>query len=254
MTTTWELREWIDPEKLKFEFLCANPRAINIINNNKDKIDFKMLCYNTSDDIFGTLIELFENFDNNVDNILPNDNKFLFNLNKFVHIDNLANNNNDFAIELIINKYLDKLSIYGWISLIRNDNDKAVELIFQNMNKIQDFIYLLSANSNDKVVDYLIEHPEIINYKYLSSNKNDRALTILKQNFNKIYWSNLSRNNNDEALDLLITNQEKIYWNAISLNTNIRAIDLLQQNQDKINWNNFSQNPEIFELVGYVLK
>ena len=43
----WKLRDWIDIEKLNWNMLSLNPNAIELLEQNEDKINWYVLSYNS---------------------------------------------------------------------------------------------------------------------------------------------------------------------------------------------------------------
>ena len=83
----------------------------------------------------------------------------------------------------------------------------------------------LSCNKNDKAIELLKQNFDKIDWMKLSSNKNDKAIKLLKQNQDKIDWYYLSSNENDKAIELLKQNQDKINWRIFSSNKYIFELD-----------------------------
>ncbi len=105
------------------------------------------------------------------------------------------------------------------------------------------FLHYLSLNSNPLCVEYLRNHVDKINFKYLSYNKN--AIDILAQNLDKVDWDVLSLNEN--AISILEKNLDKVNWKNLSSNKN--AIHILKNNFDNIDWISLSSNENGIELI-----
>jgi hypothetical protein len=43
-----KLRNWVNIQKLNWNYLCKNPNAIELLKINKDKINWDYLCKNTN--------------------------------------------------------------------------------------------------------------------------------------------------------------------------------------------------------------
>ena len=52
-STTYELREWVDTDKLNWKELSQNPNAIQLLSKNIDKVDWEFLI-RKSNSIFTT--------------------------------------------------------------------------------------------------------------------------------------------------------------------------------------------------------
>jgi len=86
-----------------------------------------------------------------------------------------------------------------WSLLSINSNDKIVDLLFQNLDKIN--MNNFNINSNKKVVKFIKENNCIINWIILSKNTNPDILEILKENYCDINWTSISINPNIFQLD-----------------------------------------------------
>ena len=99
-----------------------------------------------------------------------------------------------------------------------------------------------SIQSDRFAVEYLIKHPDEIDWYSFSMDDNDKAVNFLIKN-HKINWETFSRNENDKAVEFLIKNHpDKINLDGFSENSNPLAVDFLIKNPDKINWAWFSMN------------
>jgi hypothetical protein len=121
---------------------------------------------------------------------------------------------------------------------IKNQSQETVDFLLNNFD-------YLSLNTNDKVVDFLIQNPDKISWSRFSANSNDKAVEFLiKHHFDRICWSQFSENSNDKAVEFLIKHHfDKIHWYNFSGNPNDKAVEfLIKHHFDKIHWNNFSAN------------
>jgi hypothetical protein len=66
-------------------------------------------------------------------------------------------------------------------------------------------IYSLLTNNNSIIVNYFLEHPELISDTF-SENNNDFAVDYLLNNPDKIYYPLFSKNNNTKAVKHLLNN------------------------------------------------
>ena len=87
----WKLRDWIDVEKLEWDFLSSNPNAIHLIEKNVDKIDMEMLSYNKN------AIELLKNQRDEIDWFNISSNPAIFELD----YEKMRINNQDMYEDLI---------------------------------------------------------------------------------------------------------------------------------------------------------
>ena len=209
------LRRWIPLNKLVWNSLSRNPKAIELLRENQHKINWKFLSSNPN------AIELLKE---NMDKINW---KFL--------------SSNPNAIELL-KANQDKID---WIWLSSNPN--AIELLKANQHKID--WNRLSENPN--AIELLKANQDKIDWNRLSENPN--AIELLKANQDKIKWSFLSVNPN--AIELLKANQDKIDWGEFMSNPNPNAIGLIKENLDEVknNYGLYglaeNQNTEALELL-----
>ena len=84
--------------------------------------------------------------------------------------------------------------IYCWdiyaYDMCANPNPLMTALALQNPIVLRkNDLFMLSANENDAAVDYLLAHPESINFSQFSKNSNDRAFRFLTETCpDKIVW------------------------------------------------------------------
>ena len=157
-----------------------DPKAIQLLEKNVDKIDWNFLSSNES------AIHILEQ---NVDKIVWTV---------------LSRNRN--AIQLL-EQNMDKIS---WWLLSGNEN--AVHLLTKNMDKI-DWSYL---SKNKNAIQLLESNMNKIDWFNLS--KNENAIHLLEQHTDRINWYNLSSNKN--AIHLLEQNIDKVDINELYDNTN----------------------------------
>ena len=226
----YKLKDWIPPEKLDWNYLSANPNAIELLKENPTKIFWTFLSANPAP----YAIELLKENQKRIDwfylsgNPNPNAIKLLKENPSKINWEELSSNPN--AIDLIKNK-------------INEEND-----IGENLDNSKNINYSkLSTNPN--AIELLKEYPNKIDWKWLSENPNPEAIELLKENQHNIDWFNLSINPNPEAIKLLKANQHKIDWYLLSRNRNPEAIKLLKTKPNEIDWDELSANPAIFDEV-----
>ena len=232
----YKLRDWIPLNKLSWSGLSKNPRAIYMLEMNKENIDWRSFSLN------------------------PNAMYLLYNKKKKINWENLSENPG--AI-LFLKKNLNKVS---WYNLSANPTKEAIEILMENMDKIQ--WTSLSKNSVDEAIDLLKEYPHKICWDELSRNPNKKACKLLLKNMEKINWWLFSLNSSEWSVKILEKYPHRIYMNYFAINPfgihllNFsyyaeiydflsenpceEAIQILQRNQNKIDWYRFSSNPEIF--------
>ena len=212
----YKLKDWIPPEKLDWDWLSANPNAIDLLNANPDNIKWKMLVENTNP----RAIELIKENRDNID--------WMINWRRSL-------SRNPAAIDMLKAHPND----IDWKML--SSNPAAIDMLKARPNDI-DWKML---SSNPAAIDMLKARPNDIDWKMLSSNP--AAIELLKENKTKICWYMLSKNVNPKAIDMLKTNPDNINWEFLSENP--AAIELLKENKTKIFWKNLSINPAIFDEV-----
>ncbi len=152
-----------------------------------------------------------------------------------------------------------------------NKNDKAVDFLLNNLDKID--IYSLNKNKNSNIIDYLLKNPNKIELDYFCENGTSyvnkifnrlsslelydfQKVEYLINNIEKIGELNdvrlLSEINNTLIVEYLINNSDKINYNEFSGNEHYKVVEYLINNPDKINYNYFSRN-EHYKAVEYLI-
>jgi len=256
LPSKYVLLDWIDKDKIDWDYLSSNSNAIDLLKKNQDKINWDYLSENPNAiDLLKNRIKYEKSLTDAQFNQLENK----------INWQSLSKNQN--AIKLL-EKNQDK--IY-WYLLCKNPN--AIDLIKERIeyensltkeeyNDLDDKIIWNFLSENLNAIDLIKERIEYensltkeeynnlnyednIDWDYLSTNPN--AIDLIKENKDKIDWDYLSTNPN--AIDLLKKYQDKIGWNYLPENPNPNAIDLLKKNQDKINWKHLSSNPNAIDLL-----
>lgn len=265
-SVTAKLRDWIDKDKIDIRWLCANTsiHAIKIIeeiikaNPDDPMLDWQKLSKNPS--AIGILKRVF--------NKDPKSTKLNWG----------AISLNSGAYDLIIYKIInenqisqdeyDNLPSNGrivWPNISANKSTKVLEyLISQYPGIISQ--YHLAGNSNQVAVTHILKgNPANINLGFMSGNSNHKVIKLLIEeivtnpNSQSIDWKKFSGNRSNNALKILEEilandpNSPKIDWVALSGNTNPRAIELIRKrisvNDDKISKPNLSANPKAIEIL-----
>ena len=219
LPSKYVLLDWIDKDKIDWDYLSSNSNAIDLLKKNQDKINWDYLSENP-----------------NAIDLLKNRIKYEKSLTdaQFNQLENKIN----------------------WQSLSKNQN--AIKLLEKNQDKIYWYLLCKNPNAIDLIKERIeyensltkeeynnLNYEDNIDWDYLSTNPN--AIDLIKENKDKIDWDYLSTNPN--AIDLLKKYQDKIGWNYLPENPNPNAIDLLKKNQDKINWKHLSSNPNAIDLL-----
>ncbi len=258
----WKLKKWVDPDKLDYERLSDNPRAMYLLEENPTKIAWAPLCRNPS------AIYWIEKHKDSV--------KFCITLRMFI-----SGNESAYYFLWKNKEYID------WKCLSQNPSWWVVDYLTKNPDRIC-WPYL---SRNPSAIHLIEENLDEVCWTNLS--RNPAAIHLLRQNMEKIEWYLLVENElaipifeenphqlddasdagasfrtsgarKDDNWDELLTNPSIIHllkdnfdptftgevreidWTLLSENPS--AIHILEKNQDKINWRFLSSNQEIFEL------
>jgi len=286
-------------DKVNWLKLSVNPEAIDILKKYPDDIVWCSLCDNKNPRAADMIFERMEyekqmlpcsylDEDSDDDDISRD-----FNSLYRVWIDRLCYNENPRIIELIRDRVeLEKNTEYymtldmnekiDWQLLSSNPNPKAIELLAENLNKVDWDI----VSENSGAIELLKANPHQIVWRYLSRNKNagellkqrhyyEKSLSIkeyysLGKN-NQLSWEDLAEN--PCAIELLKANPARIHWEELTTNPeaidilqnkpcsvsiydfyvglsqNPGAIEILKKNKDIVNWRYISRNPNATELL-----
>jgi hypothetical protein len=97
---------------------------------------------------------------------------------------------------------------------------------------------------NPNAIQYLTEHPQLIQYDYLSYNQN--AYELLIQDTANISSRNFAFNTHPDA-ENIIKNKQNKHWKNICQNPAL--IRLIKENPDKIHWDSLSRNPAAISML-----
>ena len=142
---------------------------------------------------------------------------------------------NSKVMEAMFKEYLNPYILSGFkgSKLSVCTNDVAVEYLIKHPDKInwEEFV----CNTNIKAMKYCMEKRQIDLY-VLSSADDDEIVRYLFANPELIYYEALSQNPNNLAVDHLLANPQNINITALHLNTNPRAVEYLLTLSDHIEW------------------
>ncbi len=115
-------------------------------------------------------------------------------------------------------------------SIANNPSDRTTKYVISQLKddpiKFDSWISMLSLNSNDLAVDFILERIPLDNILGSAwSNSNPRMFKLLTENY-----------------------PETIAWTYLSLNKLPGAIELLKNNPKQIHWCSFLMNPGIFSI------
>ena len=244
-----------NPDKINWDKLSSNPNATNILWKNLDKINYTCLSANPSG------ICILEKFPDKINWSVLSKNPHAIHLLKknLDKVDWMKLSENPNAIHLL----KDNLDKVDWMKLSENPN--AIEILEENFDKIN-WNYLCK---NPKAIGLIKKNPEKINWRYLGSNPNAvnlinqkiseqgiENILVSTQDINQICWYDLIINTNPLVIKLVKDNYETIlsklkfnsidsFWHIICRNES--AITLIEKNSQYISWDCISLNPGIFE-------
>jgi hypothetical protein len=280
---TRRLFAWIDPGKLNFSGLSANPcpDAIKILRAHPEQIDWVALSGNPCPDAVVLLRENPENIDWDwiSCNPCPDALALLRENPEKIHKIALSQNHCPDAIPLLIETSNIKLNAarinqlaivmsafptysstlwilrespeninWDWIS--EHPHPEAIKLLRESPENINR--WELSRNPCAEAVAILREDPRSIAWRILSENYCPDAIALLRENLEKIDWTRLSRNTCPDAVALLRETPNKIDWPALAMNWCPDALTLFSTataTTENVNWEELSKNPGIFEEV-----
>ena len=245
----WKLLDWIPLERLEWKSLCANPRAIQILQQYPERIDWQMLCINPeaipmllenrdkivwhqlaanpSPDAIPLLYEFLEQGNGEEERFANGGNYYLF-------WTRLSQNPNALTL---LEKHM---SHAKWYELLSNNlSPYLIPFLQKHMSDSQ---IVLELSHNPYVIPLIEKNMDSINWSELSKNPN--AIHLLEQNVDRIDWWNLVKNPN--AIPILEKHSDNIMtWPWYNLSENPNAVPLLLQYPNKINWSFLCKNKSV---------
>ena len=191
---------------LYWSLISRNPNFIHIIKLYPENIVWNELVVNPSDEALDILKQ---------------------NLDKF-HPSLLVHNNNPKNIELIELQFAKIAEDFKYIFTF----PEYIDVILKNQHLI--YWDLFSLNTSQKAIDILYQNQDkIINWKNLC--KNTSAAKILRENLDKVDWDILALNEGEGVIEILEENVDKVDFDVLILNK--KAGSLLEKYYDRItNW------------------
>jgi hypothetical protein len=237
-----------DQNSINWEELSKNPNAIQLLQDNVQRINWVAFCCNPSPKMIAILKK----------KIVENP----FNIDLYRNWSSLSSNTSNEAIAYL----KDNFDNIDWEILSGNTNLEAIKLlkerVITNRNDLDWDKICKNENAIDIIFETLKHKPYYINWSSIACNTSNEAIKIIEWKMKdypeKISWGQLSRN--PSAIKILLANIDKIVWSSFSSNTNIinpDAIKLLIKKieEDKIkgrrnnlDWSELSANPSIFVL------
>lgn len=155
---------------------------------------------------------------------------------------------------ILSNRYVD----YSY--LVQNPNPKAIEIIYNDIDKLNEYQwYYLCLSNHDELYNIIVKNPShpYINWRNLCKTSNPNIIKLLKQYDNKIhqvFWRHIC--SNPYAVELILDKKYKhnIYWKQLCANTNDIILELVSNNLDKLNHDCLlslcqNTNPKAIEII-----
>jgi hypothetical protein len=210
------LLDWIDERKIMNDALSANIYAVDLLEKNKQHINYTYLCGNR----------------NAMHLLIGQDGRY-------INWYKLSSNPN--AIGLL---KANPRNI-NWSEICRNINPLAIAILIKNEERIHWDI----LSENPSAMSILLKNIDSINWSFISHNTSHQAIKLIENNLDKINWTFLS--GNPSAMSILLKNIDRINWIWFSRNPADEAISYLEANPNKIVWDIIcgNRNPRAMELV-----
>jgi hypothetical protein len=234
----YKLLNWIDPDRLNWQYVERLPNAIDYLEQNPHRIQWSSSLSSNPN-----AVHLLEKNPGKIEWTLlsanPNAIRLLKKNPEKINWIWLSGNPN--AIRLLT-KNPEKID---WPHLTSNPN--AVHILEQNPDKI----YWPDLPKNPNAIHLVEQYPEKI-AKYPSMYcRYTTAIHLLERDPEKnIDWIELLRNPHPRAVELVLQNLKKIpVWELFSLNRNPEAMRFLEEHPRLINWSLLSYTPSAMHIL-----
>lgn len=248
-----------------YQYLCSNPcdYALEYVSSKINKLNnecWRMLCKNTNSKALDIISKNISKLNDECiyDLCLNSHDKVYDIIQTKLHLryiwKYLCLNQNSKILELITNN-LDKLDNDSISNLCMNPRDKALEILENNLDMInKDNLYFLALNKNHKMIDIMIKLIDKLDNEIWSRlSNNPYAYKILLDNPKNFEykWDLLCKNTHDKILELISNNVDKLdscCFEILCENSNPKALEIILNNLDKINkfcWNELYINLNI---------
>jgi len=103
---------------------------------------------------------------------------------------------------------------------------------------------MLSEQTHDNIVSYLVTHPEYIDSNLFCKNPHPKAVQFILHHIDcyELHWEYLSQNTNDDMVMYLLNHPRMIHWYVFSTNPNDLVVTFLLSRTQYIAWDSFSKN------------
>ena len=210
----------IDPKYLDWEMLSANPSAVTMLEQNKDKIVWYWLSQNPE------AIHLLKMYPERINWTMLSANPGAFE---------------------ILSSNKDKID---WNMLSSNESIECSQMCKDNIDTVSDWCYM---GNNPYMADIILDNLTRVPKNEFTSNPDIRLIAKhagLEEEGVTYKLSSawgISANVNDIALTHLFTNySDNVEYTPLSKNPNPLALNHLSQNPSKINWEKLLTNPGLF--------
>jgi hypothetical protein len=191
-------------------YLCQIPEAFHLVKQYPDYIRWNLLSCNSHPEA--------------VDMLLANPEK--------IDWDGFSRNSNPRAVAYLANH---PHRIYWFYFCSMNTCPDIVPIMEQYIHYVNWYSIGLSNYDCPEIIDFMIKHADKIDvYRRFSSISNEKIVQYLCDHPLQINWSQLSLNNTDQAIELLHKNKHRICWSRLVQNTNPRAMEIIRENIDEI--------------------
>lgn len=233
-----------------WENLSANPEAIELLEENIDKIDWYYILKNPA------ALHLIKGNEDKIQNIET----FFENSNPEIveYMYEIFGHTIDWKRTTSIYKLIQNPAAINIIEANIQDinprvlciNSAAIHIIKQYDKSL---LSNLSLCGNYEALDFIEKNNLSNMFLTLCSNVNPKAMEIVKTNISKIkgiMWEILCAN--PAAIDIIKENINNIpdslqIWRELCENP--EAIEIIEQNPDKINWRSLSKNPKALHIL-----
>lgn len=218
--------DWVDVTKLRNSALSKCPKSIDFLLSHLDRVVIYSIC----------------------DNPNPKAQLLLWHAPYDIDWAALCCNKAHWAFTFIANFETDLSKHHKYDDNVNNvithypEGTRVIHIPDTFMGEVQiitsksHFEHLTSIcfSSHPRLVEFLMLHPELMNWSHLSQNPHPNVIKLLKINENKIDQDELSSNTSSEAVKLL-SKRPWINWYKLSSNPSVEAIALLKQFPYRIN-------------------
>lgn len=206
------------PEHLIWFAVNANPVCTDLLFDHPEHIDIKWLCKNshpravqyTLDHIASFQgIQFIECVQHMCTNSNPDIIRFLSMPQCLPHLNWVFLSLNECPeVVTLFERYPDRVI---WSVVGMNRCEQVASFIVRNIHRMTHNMNVLCSNPSTVIVDYLLDHPQQIEFVYFSSNCNDKAVDALLHVFyDDVCWETFAQNKNPRAIQYVYENLHRI--------------------------------------------